>query len=47
MGDDRTGSVSGGEWLHINGKQWSEIRRILVFAFIYEGSPTGKKPMEW
>ena len=22
MGDDRTGSVSGGEWLHINGKHW-------------------------
>lgn len=43
MGDDRTGSVSGGEWLHINGKQWSEIRRILVFAFIYEGSPSWKE----
>ncbi|WP_447649770.1 TerD family protein [Pseudomonas abietaniphila] len=39
MGDDRTGSVSDGEWLHINGKKWSEIRRILVFAFIYEGAP--------
>jgi tellurite resistance protein TerA len=39
MGDDRTGSVSGGEWLHINGKQWSEVRRILIFAFIYQGAP--------
>lgn len=39
MGDDRTGSVSGGEWIHINGKQWSEVRRILVYAFIYEGAP--------
>ncbi|KVU74237.1 tellurium resistance protein TerA [Burkholderia ubonensis] len=42
MGDDRTGSVAGGEWLHINGKQWSEIKRILVFAFIYEGAPNWK-----
>lgn len=43
MGDDRTGSVAGGEWLHINGKKWSEIRRILVFAFIYEGAPNWKE----
>ena len=42
MGDDRTGSVDGGEWLHINGKHWSEIKRILVFAFIYEGAPNWK-----
>ncbi|MFS0827118.1 TerD family protein [Pseudomonas phoenicis] len=39
MGDDRTGSVSGGEWLHINGDRWSEVRRILVYAFIYDGAP--------
>ncbi len=42
MGDDRTGSVAGGEWLHINGRKWSEINRILVFAFIYEGAPNWK-----
>jgi len=42
MGDDRTGSVDGGEWLHINGKHWSEIKRILIFAFIYEGAPNWK-----
>lgn len=42
MGDDRTGSVAGGEWLHINGVKWSEVRRILVFAFIYEGAPDWK-----
>lgn len=42
MGDDRTGSVAGGEWMHINGRQWSEIKRILVFAFIYEGAPNWK-----
>ena len=28
--------------MHINGRQWSEIKRILVFAFIYEGAPNWK-----
>lgn len=35
----RTGAASDGEWLHINGAQWQEVKRILVFAFIYEGAP--------
>lgn len=39
MGDDRTGAVSDGEWLRINGKEWRNIRRVLVYAFIYEGAP--------
>lgn len=39
MGDDRTGAVAGGEWLHINGEKWSEVRRILIYAFIYDGAP--------
>jgi tellurite resistance protein TerA len=39
LGDDRTGAVVDGEWLEINGDQWSKIRRILVYAFIYEGAP--------
>ncbi|MFK3775153.1 TerD family protein [Pseudomonas sp. NPDC089406] len=43
MGDDRTGAVAGGEWLHINGNQWSRIRRILVYAFIYEGAPNWRE----
>ncbi|MBR9828601.1 MAG: tellurium resistance protein TerA [Oceanospirillales bacterium] len=43
MGDDRTGSIDGGEWLHINGHKWSEIRRVLVYAFIYEGAPDWKQ----
>lgn len=38
MGDDRTGSVSDGEWMRINGAKWKEIKRIVVFAFIYEGA---------
>jgi tellurite resistance protein TerA len=43
MGDDRTGSVAGGEWLHINGTKWAEVRRILIFAFIYEGAPNWRE----
>ncbi|MFT5781305.1 MAG: tellurite resistance protein TerA [Pseudomonas sp.] len=39
MGDDRTGAVSDGEWLRINGQHWQEIRRIVIYAFIYEGAP--------
>lgn len=39
LGDDRTGEASQGEFLHINGDAWSEVRRILVYAFIYEGVP--------
>ncbi len=39
LADDRTGEASQGEFLHINGDQWSEFRRVLVYAFIYEGVP--------
>ena len=38
-GDDRTGAVIDGEWLHINGSRWSDIAEVLVFAFIYDGVP--------
>ncbi|WP_182405257.1 TerD family protein [Psychrobacter sp. GP33] len=37
--DDRTGQTSGGEWLDINGQQWSQIEEVFIFAFIYEGAP--------
>lgn len=37
--DDRTGAISDGEWLRINGQHWSQIRRVVIFAFIYEGIP--------
>lgn len=43
LGDDRTGAVSDGEWLEINGDRWGEIRRILVYAFIYEGAPNWRE----
>lgn len=38
-GDDRTGDVSQGETLRINGARWSDIRRLVVFANIYDGVP--------
>ncbi|WP_339317864.1 TerD family protein [Paenibacillus sp. FSL R10-2734] len=36
-GDDRTGSVTTGENLRINGSKIAEIERILIFSFIYKG----------
>ncbi|OTA16847.1 tellurium resistance protein TerA [Xenorhabdus vietnamensis] len=43
QGDDRTGSVSDGEWLHINGLEWKNISEVLIYAFIYEGAPSWNK----
>jgi tellurite resistance protein TerA len=37
--DDRTGSVAGGENIYINGDHFDELRRVLVYAFIYSGVP--------
>ncbi len=39
-GDDRSGANAGGEDLVINLAHSAEIRRVLVFACIYEGAPT-------
>ena len=39
LGDDRSGADHGGEWLEINGEQWCEIKRMLIFTFIYKGVP--------
>ncbi|WP_159565410.1 TerD family protein [Budvicia diplopodorum] len=39
QGDDRTGAVKDGEWMHINGSQWKNIDEVLVYAFIYQGVP--------
>ncbi len=36
-GDDRTGAATAGENLRINGNQISNIKRVLVYTFIYEG----------
>jgi tellurite resistance protein TerA len=37
-GDDRSGAISGGENLSVNLAHLAKIRRILVFALIYEGA---------
>ena len=37
-GDDKTGDVRAGENLRINCLKFSEIKRILIYAFIYEGA---------
>jgi tellurite resistance protein TerA len=37
--DDRTGQATGGENLIINGDHFNEIKRALIFAFIYKGAP--------
>ncbi len=37
-GDDRSGSTSGGENLSVDLSQVATIRRLLVFAYIYEGA---------
>lgn len=36
-GDDRTGAAAAGENLRINGNQIANIKRILVYTYIYEG----------
>ncbi|ANY65320.1 tellurium resistance protein TerA [Paenibacillus sp. BIHB 4019] len=36
-GDDRTGSVTTGENIRINGEKIKEIKRLLIFTFIYKG----------
>lgn len=42
-GDDRSGTNSIGENLFINGNKIKEIKRILVFTFIYEGAKNWKE----
>ncbi len=37
-GDDRTGESEGGENLRVNGDKVSEIKRLLIYTFIYEGA---------
>jgi tellurite resistance protein TerA len=36
-GDDRSGASTDGEFLYVNGNHLSDIKRICIFAFIYEG----------
>ena len=36
-GDDRSGTSANGEFLYINGDKLQHIKRICIYAFIYEG----------
>ena len=38
-GDDRTGTVAGGENMSINLGRPGRFKRVLIFAMIYEGAP--------
>ena len=39
-GDERTGDAEGDdEFVHVNGNHWPEIKRILVYVYIYHGAP--------
>ena len=38
-GDEKTGNAEGfDEYLAVNAKHWAKIKRILVYAYIYEGA---------
>jgi tellurite resistance protein TerA len=37
-GDDRSGESTDGEFLYVNGNYLNDIRRICIFAYIYEGA---------
>jgi tellurite resistance protein TerA len=39
-GDERTGDADGhDEYILVNGKQWSKIKRILVYIYLYTDKP--------
>lgn len=39
-GDERTGDAEGhDEYILVNGKKWSEVKRVLVYLYIYKGAP--------
>jgi len=38
-GDERTGASRGDdEFIHLNGKEWSQFKRILIYVYIYRGA---------
>ncbi|MGH1456186.1 MAG: Tellurium resistance protein TerA [Alphaproteobacteria bacterium] len=40
-GDERTGDAEGhDEYLLVNGAKWNEVKRMLVYIYIYKGAPT-------
>ncbi len=39
-GDERTGdSDDNDEYLLVNGRKWNEIKRMLIYIYIYKGAP--------
>lgn len=42
-GDDRTGAVSAGETIRVNGRYFDQVKRLAVFALIYDGVPNWAK----
>ncbi len=39
-GDERTGDAPGdNEYLVVNGQRWPDIKRVLLYAYIYKGAP--------
>lgn len=39
-GDERTGDSDGqDEYIRVNGMHWNDIKRILVYIYIYDGAP--------
>jgi len=40
-GDERTGDADGhDEFILVNGEHWNDIKRILIYIYIYEGAPS-------
>lgn len=40
-GDERTGDAEGhDEYILVNGRKWNEIKRMLVYIYIYKGAPS-------
>ncbi|HAO21297.1 MAG TPA: stress response protein [Desulfobacteraceae bacterium] len=39
LGDDRTGAAAAGENMKINLARLSELKRVLIYTYIYEGVP--------
>ena len=39
-GDERTGNKAGNdEYILVNGAHWNDIKRLIVYIYIYEGAP--------
>ncbi|MCC4789125.1 TerD family protein [Vibrio splendidus] len=43
LDDDRTGANTDGEWIHIDGNNIQDVKKITIFTFIYEGAVNWQK----